>query len=105
MNVFLGDRMQSIIFGMHAGAFQQEKELYDDPSQPLGRMLPQLHSIREGSEHGLRDAYRSLLPPCIVMEKGEPLDVWIRSSGERIDIVAGLQVRAAPTPARRAGAL
>jgi hypothetical protein len=75
-----------------AGAFQREKELYDDPNQPLGRMLPQLHSIREGAEEGLRDACGSLLPPCMVMEKGEALDVWIRTSGERIDLFTGLQV-------------
>lgn len=59
----------------------------------MGRMLPQLHSIKEGSEERLRDAHGSLLPPCIVMEKGEALDVWIRSSGERIDMFTGLQVR------------
>ena len=67
--------------------------MYADTSQPLSRLLPQLHSVREGSQDGLRDAFGSLLPPCIVMEKGEALDAWIRSSGAGMDMATGLQVK------------
>ena len=59
-----------------------------DPTQPLGKFLPQLHSIAEGEASGLRDARG-----CIIMEKGEALDVWIENSGDAIDLFAGLQVR------------
>ena len=76
----------------HAGAFRQEKGLYVDASQPLGRFLPQLHSIAEGEASGLRDASGALMPPCIIMEKGEALDVWIANSGDNIDLFTGLQV-------------
>ena len=63
-----------------------------DPTQPLGKFLPQLHSIAEGEASGLRDARGALMPPCIIMEKGEALDVWIENSGDAIDLFAGLQV-------------
>ena len=76
-----------------AGAFRQEKELYEDGSQPLGRFLPQLHSVLEGEEGGLRDHRGALMPPCIMMEKGEALDTWIDSSGDCMDLFTGLQVR------------
>lgn len=75
-----------------AGAFRQEKNLYVDPGQPLGKFLPQLHSIAEGESSGLRDVYGTLMPPCIIMEKGEALDVWIANSGDKIDMFTGLQV-------------
>ena len=32
------------------------------------------------------------MPPCIVMEKGESLDVWARRGESGIDMVTGLQV-------------
>ena len=63
-----------------------------DPTQPLGKFLPQLHSIAEGEASGLRDARGALMPPCIIMEKGGALDVWIENSGDAIDLFAGLQV-------------
>ena len=66
--------------------------MYADPAQPLGRFLPQLYAIAEGEEAALRDAKGSSLPPCIIMEKGEALDVWIDNSGEKIDLFTGLQV-------------
>ena len=31
-----------------AGAFEQGRRLYVDDSQPLGKFLPQLHSIAQG---------------------------------------------------------
>ena len=76
-----------------AAAFNQEKSLYVDAKQPLGRFLPQLHSIAEGETSGLRDACGALMPPCIIMEKGEALDVWIQNSGDKIGLFAGLEVR------------
>ena len=62
-----------------------------DPEQPLGRFLPQLYDIAEG-EGALQDVHGSPMPPCIIMEKGEALDVWIDNSGEKIDLFTGLQV-------------
>ena len=73
-----------------AGSFKQEKAQYVDASQPL--FLPRLHSIAEGEDSGLRDAGGTLMPPCIVMEKAEALDVWIENSADKIDLFTGLQV-------------
>ena len=81
------------IHNLRAVAFNHEKALYEDPNQPLGKFLPQLQSIAEGEATGLRDAYGALMPPCVVMEKGEALDVWIENSGDNIDFFTGLQVR------------
>ena len=63
-----------------------------EPTQPLGKFLPKLHSIVEGETSGLRDARGTLMPPCIITDKGEALDVWIENSGDAIDLFAGLQV-------------
>ena len=75
------------------GACKQESSLYTDPKQPLGRFLPQMLRIAEGAHSGLRDAQGAIMAPCIVMEKGEALDVWIENSGETIDMFTGLQAR------------
>lgn len=79
--------------GICAGAFRQESGLYTDPSQPLGRCLPQMQRIAEGAGSGLRDAQGAVMAPCIVMEQGEALDVWIQKSGDKIDMFTGLQAR------------
>ena len=63
-----------------------------DASQPLGKFLPQLHSILEDDAVGLKDANGTQMPPCIIMEKGEALDIWIEKSGDNMDLFAGLQV-------------
>ena len=75
------------------GAFKQERDLYVDPAQPLGKFLPTMSRIAEGAESGFRDAQGGAMAPCIVMEKGEALDVWIEKSGENIDMFTGLQAR------------
>lgn len=87
----MGSRNEyAIKFFMSKSAFEQEQDLYTDTSLPLGQFLPQLHSIvLENS--GLIDAHGRSLPSCIVMEKGEALDVWIMESGH-LDLVGGLQV-------------
>jgi hypothetical protein len=72
--------------------FLQEKELYINPGQPLGRFLPQLHSIIEEKSGALKDRFGNALPSCIVMEKGDALDLWVKSTGEGMDMVTGLQV-------------
>ena len=72
--------------GAFSGAFKRERDLYLDPTQPLGRFLPQLHNILEGEECGLRDNRGGLMPPCIIMEKGEALDTWIDSSSASIEV-------------------
>ena len=77
-------------FFLFKAAFQHEKELYLDDSQPMGQMLPRLSFILE---HGdLLDAGGHAMPPCIVMEKGESLNAWLKDAGD-LDRVGCLQVR------------
>ena len=52
--------------------------------------------VAEGADSGLRDAQGAVMAPCIVMEKGEALDVWIQNSGEKIDLFTGLQAHPPP---------
>lgn len=47
----------------------------------------------EAGEAKMVDAYGGAMPPCIVMEKGESLDVWAASTGDGLDMVTGLQAR------------
>lgn len=75
-------------------AFEDEARLYEADSCPLGHFLPQVRDIVPNRDAQLVDAAGSPLPPCIVMEKGESLDVWmLRSADMGIDMVTGLQVR------------
>ena len=74
------------------GSFEQEKSLYVDPSMPLGKFLPKLRMIVDSPEGGFVDALGDPMPPCIVMEKGEALDTWVRRSESGIDMVTGVQV-------------
>lgn len=60
-------------FFLSENAFVQEKRLYLDTSNPLGKFLPQLHSIAEG-QTALVDAQEDSMPSCIVMEKSESLE-------------------------------
>lgn len=74
-------------------AFEDEARLYEADSCPLGHFLPQVRDIVPNRDAQLVDAAGSPLPPCIVMEKGESLDVWmLRSADMGIDMVTGLQV-------------
>jgi hypothetical protein len=72
--------------------FKQERSLYLSHDQPLGQFLPEMHSIVDASDEPLMDTHGCPLPSCIVMEKGEALDLWTKSTGEGIDMVTGLQV-------------
>jgi hypothetical protein len=77
-------------FFLSRTAFEHERRLYEDPDQPLGRFLPELHFIADGGD--FKDRYGNTMPPCIVMEKGEALDMWATRSSGAVDMVTGLQV-------------
>ena len=56
----------------------------------------QVHRIVDAGEADFADAHGEALPPCIVMEKGESLDLWAASTGDGLDMVTGLQVPSSP---------
>jgi hypothetical protein len=73
-------------------AFLQEKNLYLHPEGPLGHCLPQLHCIVEETSGTLVDGRGNALPSCIIMEKGEALQLWT-NSGDAMDMITSLQAR------------
>eukprot|EP00892_Ulva_mutabilis_P003618 jgi/Ulvmu1/1628/UM113_0005.1 len=87
-------RQYALKFFLSHAAFAGEAALYTDRSSPLGPFLPQLRSIAgaAGHEPPVVDARARPLPPCIVMEKGESLDVWMQRNRDGVDMVTGLQV-------------
>eukprot|EP00892_Ulva_mutabilis_P012442 jgi/Ulvmu1/9570/UM053_0060.1 len=70
----------AVKFFLSTNAFADERRLYTNPDSPLGKFLPALRNIVDGSaaEPLIVDGHGQLLPPCIVMEKGESLDVWMQ---------------------------
>jgi hypothetical protein len=79
-------------FFVSAVAFADEAALYTDPDNPLGEFLPQLRNLVDNASGEMLDARGRPFPPCIVMEKGESLDVWRKRSRDGLDMVTGLQV-------------
>ena len=47
---------------------------------PLRHFLPKLHTIIANEAGSFTDPWGHPMPPCIVMERGEPLDVWSHRS-------------------------
>eukprot|EP00892_Ulva_mutabilis_P002568 jgi/Ulvmu1/12311/UM088_0031.1 len=56
--------------------FAAEAALYTDRSGPLGAFLPQAKAIMDNLDGEFRDPHGHRMPPCIIMEKGESLDMW-----------------------------
>ena len=96
------DRVYAIKFFLSHSAFAAEAALYTDRHSPLGPFLPQLRNIvgAPGHEPPIFDAHGHPLPPCIVMEKGESLDVWMQRNRGGVDMITGLQVRQLPPESR-----
>lgn len=84
----------AIKFFLSKGSFEDEVALYIDKSSPLGQFLPQLRNIAgaQGFDPPVLDREGNALPPCIVMEKGESLDVWMQRNHGSVDMVTGFQV-------------
>lgn len=81
-------------FFLSRSTFNDEAALYTDDTNPLGQFLPHLRNIAgvEGHDPAIVDPDGTPLPPCIVMEKGESLDVWMQRNRGGVDMVTGLQV-------------
>lgn len=79
-------------FFVSQSAFQQEAEQYSNPENPLRKFLPPLHSVMDNADGTLVDAQGNPLPPCIVMERGESLDIWSRGTKFKMEIHTCMQV-------------
>lgn len=74
-------------------AFADEAALYrDDVDNALGSMLPVVRDIVDNHDGRYTDAVGEPLPPCIVMEKGEALNIWSRRNKWGLDHMTALQV-------------
>lgn len=61
-----------------AAAFHAEVTLYADAGNPLGAFLPRLRALLDNTDGRFRDPHGHKMPPSIIMEKGESLDMWCR---------------------------
>lgn len=89
----------AIKFFLSEAAFHREVSLYQDG--PLRRFLPKLFNIcGPDGDYGvgnqsptLVDPNRNRLPPCIVVQKGDPLGDLVGRPGPGMDLLDSLQVR------------
>jgi hypothetical protein len=74
-------------------SFSDEAALYrDDSDNPLCSMLPAVRDIIDNLDGRFTDSVGDPLPPCIVMEKGESLNIWSRRNKGGLDHTTALQV-------------
>ena len=57
-----------------------------------------LQAVVSNEDGALLDAHGNALPPCIVMEKGESLDQWMKRNRRAMDPFTCMQVRSALPP-------
>ena len=60
-------------------AFTAEAALLCNTASPLRAFMPALLALHDNPAGALQSAAGAPLPPCIVMEKGEPLDIFCHS--------------------------
>jgi hypothetical protein len=67
----------------------------------------QVRNIVDNSDGAFVDGHGAPMSPCIVMEKGESLDLWSARTDDGVDMITGLQARAhtAPVSDRCIGAM
>ena len=78
--------------------FQQEAALYEDASRPFRKLLPACRSIVANDDGLFVDGHGCPMPPCIVVERGESLDLWAQRSTQGIDPFTCMQVHHPATP-------
>lgn len=69
--------------------FQEEEEVYR--SSPLRHFMPSVVRAVANADRGLLDPFGGVLPPFIVMEKGESLQE--RARNRPVDLFTAAQVR------------
>jgi hypothetical protein len=76
-------------------AFNEERAQYTNRDSPLFQFLPRLQGIVDHSdeEFMIKDAFGRILPPCIVMERGESLNLWVQRNKREMDLFTCMQVQ------------
>lgn len=80
-------------FFVRADAFRQEAVHYRDASSPFRKLLPPCRSIVANHDELFVDGHGRAMPPCIVVERGESLDMWMQRSKQGIDPFTCMQVQ------------
>lgn len=83
----------AVKFFLSHSAFQQEMAQYTDSDNPLRRFLPPVHALVDNSNCTHVDGNGHPMPSCIIMEKGESLDLWMKRSRQHMDTFTCMQVR------------
>jgi hypothetical protein len=81
-------REVAIKFCVIPSVFDAERSLYSNPA--LRSIVPNISEICDNTDSTAIDPAGYPLPPCIVMEKGESLDVW--SARAKPDVFSAVQV-------------
>jgi hypothetical protein len=82
----------AIKFFLSVAAFNDESEQYTNKDNPLISFLPRLHALVDNRDGQFKDAFGHMMPPCIVMERGESLDMWVRRNKRKMDMFTCMQV-------------
>jgi hypothetical protein len=79
----------AVKFYTNRKAFARERDLYMDPL--LREMMPATQQMISNEDRSIKMPTGFVFPPCIVIEKGESLDVWARR--EKHDFITIMQAR------------
>ena len=82
-------------FFISQNAFENEAAQYTDALSPLRQFVPKvrLQGIVSNVDGAFVDGNGRAMPPCIVMEKGASLDVWVQRNKRVMDQFTAMQVR------------
>jgi UDP-N-acetyl-D-mannosaminuronic acid transferase (WecB/TagA/CpsF family) len=85
----------AVKFFISRNAFLSEAAQYTDAQSPLRQFLPKVRNggILSNDDGSFLDGNGRPMPPCIVMEKGESLDVWVQRNKRVMDQFTAMQVR------------
>ena len=81
-------------FFVHRTAFEHEAAQYQNPDSPFKQFLPLSRSIVSNEDGAFVDASGNAMPPCIVVEKGESLDIWVQRNKRAMDPFSCMQEHA-----------
>lgn len=76
-------------FAAHS-AFHAEAALYAASDSALGVFLPRMRLLLDNLNGSFRDPHGHKMPPCIIMEKGESVDLWrgrVKPSTQEVIVV------------------
>ena len=59
------------LYLLHGGMFTARSNSVDQRNA-----VPQVRNVESNADKGIKDPQGNPLPPCIVMERGESLDIW-----------------------------